>query len=91
MLKQRGVVAQMSYHSSVGLFANHLNEIRTFRFWKCDIKGASEGILKGKTVAIKDNICVAGVPLINGSSLLEGYTPDVDATVVTRILDVGKR
>ena len=27
--------------------------------------------------------------MINGSTLLEGYTPEVDATVVTRILDAG--
>jgi len=40
-------------------------------------------------VCIKDNIMVAGVPLLNGSRLLEGYVPDIDATVVTRILDEG--
>ena len=27
--------------------------------------------------------------MTNGSTLLEGYTPEVDATVVTRILDAG--
>ena len=59
------------------------------RNWKCDIKGAQEGILKGKTIAIKDNCCVAGVPMINGSTLLQGYIPEVDATIVTRILDAG--
>lgn len=58
-------------------------------YWKCDVKGAAEGILKGKTIAIKDNTCVAGVPMCNGSSVMEGYTPDADATVVTRILDAG--
>ena len=26
---------------------------------------------------------------MNGSSTLKGYTPDVDATVVTRLLDAG--
>ena len=60
------------------------------RFWKCDIKGAPDGILKGKKIAIKDNCCVAGVPMRNGTSLLDGYTPDMDATVVTSILDAGK-
>jgi amidase len=59
-------------------------------YWKTDIKKAgSEGLLSGKKVAIKDNICVAGVPLMNGSALLEGYVPEIDATVVTRILDAG--
>ena len=40
-------------------------------------------------MALKDNICLAGVPMMNGSATLEGYIPDVDATVVTRILDAG--
>jgi amidase len=56
---------------------------------KTEIKGASEGALAGKRVAIKDNICVAGLPMMNGCRVLEGYVPDVDATVVTRILDAG--
>ncbi|SIQ69621.1 MULTISPECIES: amidase [Acidiphilium] len=56
---------------------------------KTTIEGAPSGKLKGKAVAIKDNIMVAGVPMMNGSSTLEGYVPDVDATVVTRILDAG--
>jgi amidase len=58
-------------------------------YWRCDIKGAASGLLAGKTVAIKDNVCVAGVPMMNGTSVLEGYVPDVDATLVTRILDAG--
>jgi amidase len=56
---------------------------------KCRIEGAGAGKLKGKTVAIKDNICVAGLPMMNGASTLEGYVPDFDATVVTRTLDAG--
>jgi len=58
-------------------------------YWRCDIKGASNGKLQGKTVAIKDNTCVAGVPMMNGSLILEGFVPDIDATVVSRILDAG--
>jgi amidase len=58
-------------------------------YWRCSIKGAASGPLAGKRVAIKDNVCVAGVPMMNGSSTLEGYTPEVDATIVTRILDAG--
>jgi len=53
------------------------------------IEGAKRGKLKGRTVAIKDNISVAGVPMMNGASTLEGYVPEVDASVVTRILDAG--
>jgi len=58
-------------------------------YWKTEIRGAAAGVLAGRKVAIKDNICVAGVPLMNGSRWLEGYVPELDATVVTRILDHG--
>ena len=58
-------------------------------YWKTEIIGAPSGPLAGKTLAIKDNVCVAGVPMMNGSSVLEGYTPEIDATLVTRILDAG--
>jgi amidase len=56
---------------------------------KTTIKGAPGGKLKGKRVAIKDNVMVAGVPMMNGASTLEGFMPDFDATIVTRILDAG--
>ncbi len=56
---------------------------------KSRVEGASSGKLKGKTVALKDNICLAGVPMMNGASTLEGYVPDMDATVATRILEAG--
>ena len=58
-------------------------------YWKCSIKGASSGKLAGKKIALKDNVCVAGIPMMNGSNVLEGFVPDVDATIVTRILDAG--
>jgi amidase len=56
---------------------------------KTEVRGAPRGPLAGKRVVLKDNVCLAGVPMMNGASTLEGYTPDVDATVVTRILDAG--
>ena len=58
-------------------------------YWRCEIQGAPDGPLAGKRVAIKDNVCVAGIPMMNGSATVEGYIPDVDATIVTRILDAG--
>ena len=66
-------------------------EENKFGAWyvKTTIEGAPSGKLKGKRVALKDNICLAGVPMMNGASTLEGYVPDVDATVATRILDAG--
>lgn len=56
---------------------------------KSTIEGAPEGKLKGKTVAIKDNVMVAGVPMMNGAATMEGYVPNIDAEVVTRLLDAG--
>jgi amidase len=58
-------------------------------YWKTSIKGAPGGKLSGKKIAIKDNVCVAGIPMMNGTAVLEGFVPDVDATIVTRILDAG--
>jgi amidase len=58
-------------------------------YYKAEVKGAPTGKLAGKSVALKDNVCLAGVPMMNGASTLEGYVPDVDATIVTRILDAG--
>jgi amidase len=56
---------------------------------KTEVRGAAHGPLSGKRIVLKDNICLAGVPMMNGASTLEGYVPDIDATVVTRILDAG--
>ena len=58
-------------------------------YWKSEVKGKNRGLLSGKTIVLKDNICLAGVPMMNGSMVLEGFVPDIDATVVTRILDAG--
>ena len=64
--------------------------LNNFRYYKTSIHGAKSGKLSGKRVAIKDSVCVAGVPMMAGSALMEGYVPEIDATLVTRILDEGK-
>lgn len=58
--------------------------------WKCAIGGGS-GLLAGRTVSFKDHISVAGIPQVYTSQALEGFIPDVDATVVTRVLASGAR
>ncbi|KAJ8020176.1 Glutamyl-tRNA(Gln) amidotransferase subunit A, chloroplastic/mitochondrial [Holothuria leucospilota] len=58
-------------------------------FWKTNIRGAENGKLAGRTVAIKDNIAVASVPMMVGCAAFKGYIPGFDATVVTRVLDAG--
>ena len=60
--------------------------------WRCDVQGSADGgVLSGLEVAVKDIIPVAGQPMTAGSTVLEGYTPPFDATVVTRVLDAGGR
>src|SRR5439155_908790 len=56
---------------------------------KTSIKGKPGGKLAGRHLVLKDNICLAGVPMMIGAQLLDGYMPDIDATVVERILDAG--
>ena len=53
------------------------------------VEGAAEGKLAGRGVVLKDNVMLGGVPLMNGTTTLEGYIPPMDATIVTRILDAG--
>jgi amidase len=53
------------------------------------ITEASDGPLAGRTVAVKDNTSVAGVPMTNGSATVEGFVPRTDATIVRRLLDAG--
>lgn len=56
---------------------------------KCEVRGAPSGVLRGKDIVLKDTICLSGVRMMNGASVMEGYVPDVDATLVSRILDAG--
>ncbi|CAK5263639.1 unnamed protein product [Mycena citricolor] len=58
--------------------------------WKVSIDGKRGGVLDGKTVCLKDTICVADVPQLFGSNAISrGFRPISDATVVTRVLDQG--
>jgi amidase len=58
-------------------------------YYKTAIKGRPGGRLAGRRVALKDNICLAGVPMMIGAGFLDGSVPDIDATIVERILDAG--
>lgn len=58
---------------------------------RCDITGSEKGRLAGWNIAIKDNISVAGVEMTCGSLVMEGYVPNIDATLVSRLLDEGAR
>lgn len=56
---------------------------------RCRVDGAADGPLAGYTVGLKDNIALAGVEMTCGSRLMEGYVPQTDATVATRLLAAG--
>lgn len=56
---------------------------------RCTLTGAPTGKLSGKRFGLKNNICVAGMPMSCGSLVLEGYVPETDATIITRLLDEG--
>ena len=56
---------------------------------KTSVKGESTGPLSGRSIVLKDNICLSGVPMSGGTSILEGFVPSVDATVATRVLAAG--
>ena len=58
-------------------------------YYRTEVRGAADGPLRGKRIVLKDTVCLAGVPMMNGSSIMEGYVPEIDATVVTRILEAG--
>ncbi|MBJ9976597.1 amidase [Pseudomonas sp. S75] len=58
-------------------------------YYRCEVSGAVHGKLAGRSVALKDNIALAGVPMMNGAAPLEGFVPGFDATVVTRLLEAG--
>ena len=47
--------------------------------------GGTLGALAGVPVAIKDNICIRGVPTTCASKILEGYRPPYDAHVIERL------
>ena len=50
---------------------------------------APAGPLHGVPVAIKDNMCTAGVPTTASSRILAGFVPPYDATVVERLEQAG--
>jgi len=80
---------EVRYPRSPGHFPDPSeNELNAW-YVKNTIVGAPDGPLRGKHIVLKDNICLAGVPMMNGSSIMEGYIPEIDATIVTRMLDAG--
>lgn len=59
--------------------------------WRCECTHAapSSDLLRGRTVCLKDNIALAGVPCLLGTESFTGWTPAWDATVAARALAAG--
>lgn len=56
-----------------------------------ELEGDSGGPLSELTIAIKDNMAIAGVPMTGGSHIFESTAPTRNATVVDRLLADGAR
>ena len=80
---------QVRYPRTPGYRPSGAENDRNAWYIKTTVAGAAEGKLAGRTIVLKDNIMLAGVPMMNGAATMEGYMPDIDATVVERILDAG--
>ena len=73
----------------IGAFNTVVAERARERARVLDAAGGSTGPLHGVPIAIKDNICVKGVPATASSKILRGFHPPYDATVVTRLEAAG--
>lgn len=80
---------QVKYPRSAGWRPAQSDNPLNAWYWQAEVKGATEGKLKGRTIVLKDTTCLAGVPMMNGTAVLEGFVPDFDATIAERILDAG--
>ena len=51
--------------------------------------GIKVGALAGVPIALKDNMCTRGVETTCSSKILQGWKPQYDATVVTKLRNAG--
>jgi aspartyl-tRNA(Asn)/glutamyl-tRNA(Gln) amidotransferase subunit A len=51
--------------------------------------GKLHSVLHGVPIAVKDNLTTTDAPTTSGSKILEGWVPQYDATVVTRLRQAG--
>jgi aspartyl-tRNA(Asn)/glutamyl-tRNA(Gln) amidotransferase subunit A len=73
---------------SLSAFNTVMTERALDRARALDAAGAS-GPLHGVPIALKDNLCTAGVPTTASSKILSGFVPPYTATVVERLEQAG--
>jgi aspartyl-tRNA(Asn)/glutamyl-tRNA(Gln) amidotransferase subunit A len=73
---------------SLSAFNTVMAEHALERARKLDAAGPS-GAMHGVPIAIKDNMCTAGVPTTASSKILAGFIPPYNATVVARLEQAG--
>lgn len=61
---------------------------RMLQAWRVD-QGQAIPALAGLPLAVKDVLCVKGMPCTSGSKILEGYIPPYDASAVRRLKQAG--
>jgi aspartyl-tRNA(Asn)/glutamyl-tRNA(Gln) amidotransferase subunit A len=96
------VSAQETLAASLEAIEEHDGEIHAFNHVMVDearaaavavdaavVRGDDPGPLAGVPVALKDNMCVRGVPTTCSSRILDGWRPPYDATVVERLRSAG--
>ncbi|KAI4864961.1 amidase signature enzyme [Hypoxylon rubiginosum] len=70
----------------------HIPDDNEFGAWATKVTAKctspTSDLLKGRTVALKDNMAFAGVRCTNGTAMVD-WVPDIDATIITRVLDAG--
>ena len=83
-------IGELDAHVHAFLSVNHDAALAAARQWDVRYAGGEDlPPLAGIPIAIKDNICTAGLPTTCGSRILKGWVPPYDATVVARLKTAG--
>ena len=75
---------------ALNAFVHHTPEIAMEQAKAADARmGADAPAICGLPIGIKDLFCTKGVPSQAGSRILEGFRPEYESTITTRLFDAG--
>ncbi|MEL6420298.1 MAG: Asp-tRNA(Asn)/Glu-tRNA(Gln) amidotransferase subunit GatA [Pseudomonadota bacterium] len=75
---------------TLNAFVHHTPEIAMGQAKAADARmGADAPAMCGLPIGIKDLFCTKGVPSQAGSRILEGFRPEYESTITTRLFDTG--